>query len=372
MKKLVFSAVSLDVGGIETALVTLLNYLAKQKENEEYKYEITLFLEKKEGIFLNEIDKRIQIKEYSPCKLKLALIRKFINLVKQTAFKLKYKEKFDFSCAYATYSKPASFVARTASKNSCLWVHSEYMKMFNNSKEEYARFFDGVKAKEFRNIVFVSENAKNIFIENFRNNKDFVNKASVIYNFIDAEEILRKSQENISDCKKEDTFTFLNVGRHYEHQKKLTRLIEASEKLKKDYYKFKVLMVGDGQDFSMYKKLITEKQLEDTIEMLGRKQNPYPYFKISDCVILTSDYEGYPVVFNEAKVLEKPIITTNVSNADTEINGKYGIVVNKNAEDIYLAMKKMLDNKSIEYKHFDYNLYNDHIMETLEKLIEND
>ena len=56
MKKLVFSAVSLDVGGIETALVTLLNYLAKQKENEEYKYEITLFLEKKEGIFLNEID----------------------------------------------------------------------------------------------------------------------------------------------------------------------------------------------------------------------------------------------------------------------------------------------------------------------------
>lgn len=39
MKRILFSAVTLDVGGIETALVTLLNYLVN-------KYEITLVLEK--------------------------------------------------------------------------------------------------------------------------------------------------------------------------------------------------------------------------------------------------------------------------------------------------------------------------------------
>ena len=50
MKKLLFSAVSLDIGGIENALVNLLNYLARTD-----KYEITLFLEKKEGIFLENI-----------------------------------------------------------------------------------------------------------------------------------------------------------------------------------------------------------------------------------------------------------------------------------------------------------------------------
>ena len=36
MKKLLFSAVSLDIGGIENALVNLLNYLAK-KDEESYK-----------------------------------------------------------------------------------------------------------------------------------------------------------------------------------------------------------------------------------------------------------------------------------------------------------------------------------------------
>ena len=41
MKKILFAAYSLDLGGIETALVTLINYLAKKK------YYITLLLEKK-------------------------------------------------------------------------------------------------------------------------------------------------------------------------------------------------------------------------------------------------------------------------------------------------------------------------------------
>ena len=57
MKKLLFSAYSLDLGGIETALVTLTNYLVKKD------YEITIVLEKKEGIFLNKLDKKIKVLE---------------------------------------------------------------------------------------------------------------------------------------------------------------------------------------------------------------------------------------------------------------------------------------------------------------------
>ena len=67
----------MDVGGIETALVTLLNYLAKQK-----KYEITLVLENKLGIFLDYIDSNIKIIEYTPNNNKIIPIRKIINLFK--------------------------------------------------------------------------------------------------------------------------------------------------------------------------------------------------------------------------------------------------------------------------------------------------
>ena len=53
MKKLLFAAYSLDVGGIETALITLLKELCD-------KYEITLALEKKQGIFLGVSKRRFK------------------------------------------------------------------------------------------------------------------------------------------------------------------------------------------------------------------------------------------------------------------------------------------------------------------------
>ena len=364
MKKLLFSAVSLDIGGIENALVNLLNHLASTD-----KYEITLFLEKKEGIFLDKIDKRIQIKEYCPNNSKIFLIRKGMNFIKQMLFKVKYKNKYDFSCSYATYSKPASFVSRTASKNSCLWVHSEYMQMFDNNKSKYVEFFEGVKAKDFKNIVFVSENARDIFVENFKNDKDFINKTSVIYNFIDAEEILRKSQEKATDCCKEKTFTFLNVGRHTEEDKKLTRLIEAAKKLKEDNLDFRILLVGSGNKTQEYKKMVNEYKLENNIIFLGKKQNPYPYFKLADSLILTSEYEGFPVVYLEAMILNLPIITTNVSDSIKIIKDKYGVVTRKDIDSIYEAMKKAIINGIDQKEKFDYKKYNQEIDEKLEKII---
>ena len=314
MKKILFSAVSLEVGGLETALVTLLNHLANEKENEEYKYEITLFLEKKEGIFLNEIDERIQIKEYVPSKLKLALIRKLINFIKQTMLRIKYKEKFDFSCAYATYSKPASFVARNGSKNSCLWIHLDYLEFFNNNKNEVIKFFEGIKLKEFQHIVCVSEKCKESFLKVFPYEES---KTIHINNLINYKKIIKMSNEKIDNkFENKNIVTFINIGRQEEGQKRLSRLIKACDLLQKDDAtkgKFRLVLIGDGIDSEKYKEMIKTYGLEKNIEMLGKKKNPYPYLKMSDCLVLCSSYEGYPVVYVESMVLNKPIITTYVS-----------------------------------------------------------
>lgn len=370
MKKLVFSAVSLDVGGIETALVTLLNYLAKQKENEEYKYEITLFLEKREGIFLNEIDKRIQIKKYSPCKLKLALIRKFINLVKQTVFKLKYKDKFDFSCAYATYSKPASFVARTASENSCLWVHLDYLAFFENNQEETKAFFCGVKESEFKHIVCISEKSMESFLKLFPEEKE---KTIHINNLIDYNKILKLADEPISEeFNNTEVTTFINIGRHEEGQKRLSRLIQACQMLKEDKEtngKFRLILIGDGIDSERYKNMVNNYRLQNEIEMLGKKKNPFPYLKASDCFVLCSNYEGYPVVYVESMILNKPIITTYVSGTKEIEEEGYAEIVKPDLESIYQAMKKFIQHNRNEIKNkFNPVQYNEKIIKQLEKI----
>jgi len=113
--------------------------------------------------------------------------------------------------------------------------------------------------------------------------------------------------------------------------------------------------------------MVKDKHLEEEIIFLGRKQNPYPYFKISDCVILTSEYEGYPVVFLESMILNKPIITTKVSDYE-DIEGKYGYITTKEIDDIYQKMKLFIENGFEIKEKFDAEKYNEEIMKKLEKL----
>ncbi|MCI8654735.1 MAG: glycosyltransferase [Clostridia bacterium] len=363
MKEILIAAYSLGLGGIETSLITLIKELEKR-------YKITLVLEKKEGIFLEKISKDIKIVEYTPNNNKNIIIRKAINMIKQIRFKMKYKNKYQFSVAYATYSLSGGFVARTASKNSALWIHVDYLTLNNNDEETTKEYYKSLKYDEYKNIVFVSQEARNNFIRLFPEAKE---KAIYCNNLIDGQNIIEKSKQEIEKedlqkiNKKEETI-FLNIGRHDERQKRLTRLIKVAQKLKQEGLKFKIIFVGDGQDSDLYKKQVEEKQLEDKIIFLGKKQNPYPYYKISDCVILTSDYEGYPVVFLESMILKKPIITTKVSDYE-QIENKFGLVTTKEIDDIYQKVKQFIENGYEKKQEFDVAKYNKEIIEKIERMI---
>lgn len=367
MKRLLFSAVTLDVGGIETALVTLLNYLASQKENNEKKYEITLVLEKKQGLFLDTLDKNITIIEYSPNNNKMVPIRKAINLIKQQIFRVKYGNKYDFSCSYATYSNPGAFVARTASENSALWCHLDYLAFFDGDKNKVKSFFEEKHYKEFKNIITVSQKSKETFLEIFPEEES---KTIYINNLIDYNKILEQSKEEQKDIRYEENITtFINIGRHEEKQKKLSRIIEAAKLLKeKTDRKFRILFIGDGEDTKKYKEVVNKYNMEKEIIFLGRKKNPYPYLKMSDCTILSSDYEGYPVVFVESMVLNKPIITTDVSGADAIKKERYAIITDKKPEAICKTMEQFIENRFEINNQFNPEEYNREILAKLEKI----
>ena len=386
MKKILFSAYSLDVGGIETALVTLLKYLVKD-------YDITLVLEKKQGMFLEDLPKEIKIITYTPSSIKLNFIRKAINFIKQFIFKLKYKNKYDFSANFATYSMPASFVARTASQNNAIWIHNNYMNFYDNNIGQYRKFFKTLKIQNFKKIVFVSELDKKVFIAQF---PELIKNTLVCNNLINYERIQKLSNEKIPDEDLEKIFgkgyknitkedkkvlnsnnslaknkipIFINVGRHDEKQKKISRIIEATEKLNKQGFDFKVLLIGKGTNTKDYQNLIKEKNLNNII-MLGAKKNPYPYFKLSDCFILSSQFEGYPVVFVEAQILGLPILTTNVSDSEKDIDGIYGQVVENSEKGVYKGMKQVLE-KGITSTKFDPEKFNEEITQKVKQIIEN-
>ena len=363
MKKLFFATHNLDLGGIETALVTLVNDLSERG------YDITIALEKREGVFLDRLSKKIKVVEYNTNNNKNVILQKICNLFNRVKFMIKYKNKFDFSASFATYSLASSFMARTASKNSALWCHADYLSLYHGDRNKMIAFFENLHCKEFKHIIFVSNEGKNHFIENFPDMKE---KVIVCNNMINGKRIEEKSKEAITEevvleLAKKEIPIFLNVGRHDERQKKLTRIIEASKKLKEDGFLFKILLVGDGPDTKLYEGLVMEYGLEDTILFLGRKKNPYPYFAMSDCIILSSEYEGYPVVYLESFVLHKPIITTKVSDYKQVEDGR-GMVVEKDTQAIYMAMKEFIQNGYEIKNSFDYEAYNENIAKTLETI----
>ena len=176
------------------------------------------------------------------------------------------------------------------------------------------------------------------------------------------------SNETIDLPKDKEKFTFINVGRHDERQKKLTRIIRVAKELRKENYQFKILFIGDGQDNQLYRDLVKKEELEDVIIFLGKKQNPYPYIKQADCVLLSSDYEGYPVVFLESFILNKPIITTKVSDYE-EVEEGYGMTTEKDEKDIYKKMKKMIERGFKIEKKFNSKKYNEEILKIIEQIL---
>ncbi len=357
-KKIFISSWTLEVGGIETALVNLVNALSDN-------YKVTLALENIQGEFADKINDKVEIIEYTPSKSKNIIERKFVNFINRIKFIAKHRNKYNLAISFATYSRPGSFMARVAAKNNALWVHTNYKVLYQNNRQEIIKFFKSIRYNKFRKIICISEDAKQAFEDVFPN---FKREIQVINNLVNYKEILEKAEEPIS-LKISNYCTFLSVCRHEEKAKKLTRIIEAVNLIRLEGYRCKVLLVGEGKDTEMYKKLVKDMNLEDYIVFCGMQKNPYPYFKISDCIILTSEYEGYPVVYTEAKVLNKPIITTAVSDSLLDVQGKYGVVTDKNVKDIKDAMINFIQNGYEIKEKFDSEEFNKSILQKIEKLI---
>ncbi|MBP3920860.1 MAG: glycosyltransferase [Bacilli bacterium] len=351
-KKVLFCAYDLNIGGIENALINLLN-------NFNYdKYDVTLILEKKEGILFDKLNDKVKVLEYSVSTNKNVFLRKLSNFFKRFFWTIKNYHKYDFSCCYATYSFACNMLAYYGSSNNSFYIHSNYKDIYNES--DLRIFFGSRRIKKFKSIIFVSNESKNDLISFYPN---IINNSYVINNLVDYDNIVNLSREKISfTTTYKNIFVF--VGRLEEKSKRLSKMIKVFAKMSD----VELLIVGDGEDYDMYKEMV-EKY--DNIKMLGAKKNPYPYMKLADYVILTSDYEGFPVVYSEAIVLGKKIISTvDVSDDYISIPNRFGYIISKNIDEMYEQLVGIINNDNLSMEKVDFKKLNVNRIKMIEKLIE--
>lgn len=337
-KRLLFTANNLDVGGIESALTNLINNINYDK------YEVSLVLEKKEGVFLSEINDNVIVKELAVNDNKNIIIRKSINCIRKIIFTIFNYQTFDFSCCYATYSYSGNKLSKIASANNSIYIHSDYKYLYD--EKEFRNFFDSRNIFEFKTIIFVSNESKNNFLAIYPQLK---NKTIVFNNFVDISKIKKLSEEKIPETKPKNKKLLVFVGRLDDSSKKVSRIINLASHIEN----IEVWIIGDGPDKLKYQEEVDTKKLNNKVIFKGKKENPYPYINLADYIILTSDYEGFPVVYLESIVLNKDIITTiNVSDEYMKIDS-YASIISKNKDQEIEEVKDIISKGS---KHFNMDL----------------
>lgn len=241
---------------------------------------------------------------------------------------------------YFDYDKLRKIIK--ANKN-ILWVHSK-PRQLENCILDNENFM-----QEVSKIVCVSETVKK--------EVNIDEKTVVIHNFIDdnIQELANMGNpfENMdSNYLKLTIVSRLSEGKGFE------RVLELVKTLKNNKIKFILKVVGKGRA----KEQEIKKWFEDykEVEFVGYRENPYPFVKNADYLLVLSDYESWGNVISEAKLLGTPCVVTNFLSAKEQLtDGIDGIIIPfEDEKNYYKYIQKMQKDKEIlsnNLRDFKYN-----------------
>ena len=113
-------------------------------------------------------------------------------------------------------------------------------------------------------------------------------------------------------------------------------------------------IIGYGTDEGLVRKKIDEYGMQDRVILLGKKTNPYPYFKACDFYIQPSRYEGNAVTVNEALILGKLVAVTDYATAASQIkNGTDGVIVPLENKKCAEGLIHFINDKALQKKILD-------------------
>ncbi len=372
-KKVLFITPSLCQGGIEHSMITMLKLLDKTK------YDITLFTYLEDLSLLSLVPKEVRV---VTDKEKPHYYRKpkalFYNGLSIIAKKLKSKsfyEKISEKLRNYIHKQKVMHPAKDIFKNEkfdivisyAIGVCTEMALFFNNCKhyvfyhssmDMHHKMLEQVLPK-YNGIVAVSEGVKSMLCTNYPAVSD---KVIVIHNYVDAQQIIDKVNENIAI--NENRFMLCTCGR-FSEEKGFDLATESANLLKQKGIDFVWYFVGDGDERGKVEELISKYNLNDNIRITGYVENPYPYIRSCDIYVQPSYHESFGLTIKEAVILGKAIVSTDTFGGHTVLeDGRYGEIVQINPESIVQGVLDAIEKE----KQGLYQRYNTEVNEK-EKLL---
>lgn len=378
--KLLIIGITMQPAGTEKSFLSFASCLDYDK------YDVTLLLAKKEGLFLSMIPEQIRViemEEYAdmftlhggnamriiwntmvkknpavlfdilPFAAKIALrIGNRADLTMGMWCRLEkrfpdLKEEFDIAVAYWGDKTMFYMIDHVRAKKKIAWLHFDYTKPMRD---------DALYAPAFAACDWTVTVSRPI-------------EASMKAHFPQlADQIV--CMENISDPRlirdlalRGETFPdhhftgkrILTVGRIAE-QKGYDMAVQVLARLRADGYDVRWYIIGSGEreQEEALKLAAIDYNVADLLILLGNTTNPYTYMRDCDIYAQPSRHEGKPIAVEEAKILYKPILATDYLSAREQLgDGELGVICPISADGIYEGLKTLLDSPELCERYSD-------------------
>lgn len=361
MKRILIINKSFETGGIQSAMVNMANELQRF-------YHVDLLILNPSGPMKDRLAKTVPIipaswmlyslglpfrEALKSGQLKIVLFRMFATIWSKVIdnrlpieLAMRQQEKmdrYDLVIAYHHEQRKHSVLSgfsRIADR--CIsadqkisWIH------FDSHMVDMDRDFNKPYYEKMDRIVCLTQSLRDGFADG---DPALASKTEVCYNFLDYDQIKKKSME-------EQTYAYpaegiicfsacrLNVA------KALVRGVHCMAPVFREHTNLMWYIAGDGPERKAILAAIQEEKLEEQIILLGNQSNPYPYMKNADLLINVSYHEAAPMVFMEAKALGIPIFATKTSSAEELLQDPPCAVLCENSEQgIYAAFRDLMEH----------------------------
>jgi glycosyltransferase involved in cell wall biosynthesis len=368
MKRILFVIDSLNIGGAEKSLVSLLNNIDFQV------YEVDLQLFGYGGGFEQYLPDQVHLLPPLPLSrfLDKGFLAQFLHFnfkyfVSRLAYSLRirtgnlnhtdkariywqcfanqidiFPQLYDVAIAYA-HNIPTFYVAdKTIAKKKIAWVNAE-IHFSDINKEFQTPYYN-----KFDNIVLVSEQALLVFRQQFAKYSD---QLIVIKDIVDLNFISKLSKKSTDEILNDSLPCLLTVARLEKFHKGYDITMETCKLLKERGLRFCWYVIGEGEYRPEMEEYIKNNSLQDCFLLLGKKANPYPYFRKASIYVQTSRREGFGLSIAEARLLNCPVVTTEFGAVwDQMVQGENGLVVPMKPDAIADAIEQLLNDKEL-YNH---------------------
>lgn len=368
MKKMLFVIDSLHCAGAEKSLISLLSLI----DYSNYSVDLQLF--GYGGILEELLPKEVNLlpplkyTEFTQMSLKSNILdslksSSFNMLISRLKYSLKLRKKnynhsqiarifwenisnviessskkYDVAISYAQGISTFYVSEKVNSDKKLAWVNTSY-SLSDEDKKFQKKYYD-----KYNKIISVSNSAKEIFINTFPYYKD---KVKVIYDINDYGLIHKMSLLNKSYTDNFEGIRILTIGR-FSKEKRYDLALEACSILKLRGINFKWYALGEGSLKDDIEKSIIDNKLSEYFKLIGVKANPYPYIKDCDIYVQTSEFEGFGLAIAEARMLNKPVVTTRFDAVFNQmVQGENGLVVDINSKSVADGIEELIKNDSL-------------------------